>query len=140
MGIVGKLLEAGSEFDWISPLAAWVQDAMHGGGYTFIVEDSAGRVCAAVVRELRRAGISSWGAMVVDGRLLLTVEKRDAAAATDVLTDLGCTLANPAPRAARRGARRGAGRGAGRPAGRRLADDPFAVFDIFSGGDGHVGR
>ena len=89
--MLDRLLEAGTVFDWISPAWAALQDAAHGGGHSFVLGMSnlTGR---QVQKELRRAGVESWGLMIVGGLLLITVPKPQAAQAQAELDRLGVPI------------------------------------------------
>ena len=96
IAMIDKLMEVGSAPDWISPLAGYVGDALHGGGYTFLFP-----ACHMTPRDielmLRDKGVGTWGLMHVDGTTMLSVRKKDAARAYGILKAAGVPVENPPP-------------------------------------------
>ena len=68
-----KLLEWGTVFDWISPLIAEVQDITNGPAHTFLIPEDCGWSGRAIERLLRDQGIKTWGLMIADNMILITV-------------------------------------------------------------------
>lgn len=103
-------------FDWISPLLAAVQDVAHGGGFTFVIPEDCGQAGRAIARGLNRRGVKTWGLMIVNRQILVTVPHRQARYAARLLLRAGLpletipagTFEQPAP--ARTGRRAGARR------------------------------
>jgi len=93
--MIGKLLEAGSMFDWISPTLSIAQDLAHGGGHTFLIPQDAGFSGREVAKLLGDSGIQSWGHMIVNGTIMITVKPADAAQASEVLDGAGVPASGP---------------------------------------------
>lgn len=94
MDLIDKLLEGGSIFDWISPLVAAIQDVANGPHYTFLITDSAGMSGNELFRRLRQIGIGSWGHMIVNDTIMVTVKAADAARAYGLLNQLRVSTEN----------------------------------------------
>jgi hypothetical protein len=91
-----EILEFGSMFDWISPVLAMLGNVAHGGGYTFLIPmDYSAWTGREIERFLRGNGINTWGAMIVDGIIMITTEKQDAALASYLLEQSGIFVENP---------------------------------------------
>jgi hypothetical protein len=86
---VDDLLAVGTAVDWLSPVLAYLQDLLHGGGYTFAVPCDAGYSGGAIVDKLHERGIETWGHMIVNGRILFTVPAGQADQARAVLETEG---------------------------------------------------
>ena len=84
-----KLLAIGSAFDYITPAVAVVQDVTNGAHHTLLIPENCGRSGRSIERMLDRAGIDTWGAMVVNRRILLTVRAGDVGLAHRVLDRAG---------------------------------------------------
>ena len=84
----GKLLKLGTNLDWISPVAAVIQNVAN-DGYTFLITDAAGRTGMQVNLLLRRQGIKTWGRMIINGTLTISVPRNQAERAADILTRAG---------------------------------------------------
>ena len=82
-------LEVGTWFDWISPLLSVAGDVAHGGGRTFFVDQACGWTGGEIADLLRRRGIGSWGRMIVNRKIMLTVRKGDADRAARLLDGAG---------------------------------------------------
>jgi hypothetical protein len=76
--VLDKLLEFGTTFDWISPLIAEVNDMTNGPSHTFLIPEDCGWSGRAVERLLRDHGIKTWGLMIVDHMILITVRQAQA--------------------------------------------------------------
>ena len=119
--MIDKLLEIGAGFDWISPLAGIVGDAVHGPSHTFLIpHDSCPLSGREVELMLKRRGIKTWGAMIVDGTLMISVKAKDAGRAQAMLKGAGVPIENEVAQSTKR-SRNTAGR----------TGSPFSVFDIF---------
>ncbi len=118
--MIDKVLGAGASFDYLSPLVAILGDLAHGGGYTFLIaaSDMTPREIEAM---LRARGITTWGAMIVSGTLMISVRKQDAQRAYTILQAAGVPVENP-PKMAKSAPKRK------RP---ERAGSPFKVFEIF---------
>ena len=95
--MIDRFLAAGSTFDWISPLLAMIQDVVRGPSHTFLVDISQGWSGAEVDRILRRAGCRTWGGMIVDDVIMVTVGMDDATQGQRALLDAGCVPLNAKP-------------------------------------------
>jgi len=73
-----KLLEFGTTFDWISPLMAEIQDIANGPSHTFLIPEDCGWSGRAIERLLKDKGIKTWGLMIVDNMILVTVRQAQA--------------------------------------------------------------
>lgn len=72
---MADLLEIGSSLDWISPVAGWIGDVINGPSHTFLIPVGCGYSGNEIARMLRRRGVRSWGRMVVDGTIMVSVRK-----------------------------------------------------------------
>jgi hypothetical protein len=91
------LLEVGTMFDWISPVLSIAGDIANGGGYTLFIPQACGWTGGEVDRLLRRNGIKTWGKMIVNGFLMITVRPAQAEQARFVLNRAGVPLDNGSP-------------------------------------------
>ncbi len=73
-----KLLEFGTVFDWISPLIAEIQDRANGPSHTFLIPEACGWSGCGIEDLLRSHGIKTWGLMIVDHMILITVRLAQA--------------------------------------------------------------
>ena len=116
-----SILEVGASFDFLSPLAGIVGDAVHGPSHTFLIpHDSCPLSGREVELLLRRRGIKTWGLLVVDGTLMVSVKAKDAGRAQAMLKGAGVPIENEVAQSKKR-SRNTAGR----------TGSPFSVFDIF---------
>ena len=76
--MLDRLLEFGTVFDWISPLIAEVQDVTNGPAHTFLIPEDCGWSGRAVERLLKDQGIKTWGLMIADHMILITVRQAQA--------------------------------------------------------------
>jgi hypothetical protein len=76
--VLDKLLEFGTTFDWISPLMAEIQDIANGPSHTFLIPEDCGWSGRAIERVLKDKGIKTWGLMIVDNMILVTVRQAQA--------------------------------------------------------------
>ena len=121
--MLDKLLEVGSAFDWISPAAAFVQGAVNGPSHTFLIDHASCPLSGHEVEHLlRQRGVKTWGLMVVDGTLMITVKRNQAQWAQALLQKAGVPITNGLPAQKSRKLPRNAGRDKG---------SPFGVFGIF---------
>jgi len=98
--MLGQLLKLGMVFDWISPVAALVQNVVNGPSHVFAIPEQAGWRGADIERLLARYGISLWGRMVINGCLVFSVRQAQARWAEYVLQRAGLPIA-PGPIAKR---------------------------------------
>jgi len=89
------LLALGSVFDWISPLLAFAQNMGKGPTYTFLVPWSCGWSGRELKRLLKGRGVNSWGYMVIDNTITLTVQRRQANWTQCILDQSGIPVENP---------------------------------------------
>ena len=102
------LLQLGTVFDWISPTLNIAQNVAHGPSHTFLVPQDCGWTGMEVANLLRRRGIKTWGHMIVNGTIMLTVRETQTEFARYLLDQAGLLSgAEPAP-ASRPRSRRGA--------------------------------
>jgi hypothetical protein len=71
--MLDKLLELGSVFDWISPVAGMIQDRINGPAHTFLIPVDCGWSGFDIEHLLKRYGIKSWCRMIVNGHIMITV-------------------------------------------------------------------
>ena len=84
-----NILEFGATFDWISPVAAWVQDFANGPSHTFLLPHACGHSGLEIERMLRRKGVKTWGLMIVEDTLMVTVPLGQARLAAHILERAG---------------------------------------------------
>ena len=85
-------LEFLSTFDWISPLIALTETAIHGHGWTFYVDLDSGWTGAQCERLLRRKGVKVYGRCVAKGDAFFQVPKKQAEYAEYLLLQAGAPL------------------------------------------------
>jgi hypothetical protein len=76
--MLSKFLEFGTVFDWISPLVAMMQDIANGPSHTFFIPENCGWSGREIEHLLRRHGVATWGLMIVDHLIMLTVREAQA--------------------------------------------------------------
>lgn len=81
-----RILAAGSAFDWISPLYAYLLDATNGPSHTFLMPHDCGWAGIEIERLLREHEIRTWGLMIVKSTIMITVPLHQALMAQDILT------------------------------------------------------
>ena len=91
MGFIEDILEAGTVFDWVTPVAAIAQNAA-GDSFTFMVSDSAGMTARQVTNLLRSRGVRTRSHMVVNGHAMFTVPKRQRRYAADLMRAMGVSF------------------------------------------------
>ena len=98
--MIDPILEAGSTFDWISPLAGWLGDRLNGPSHTFLIPyDSCPLSGREIAWMLGKRGVKSWGHMVVSGTFMISVKLKDARRAQQLLEEAGVPIENPLPAA-----------------------------------------
>jgi hypothetical protein len=90
-----EILEAGTVFDWISPLLAIVQDIIRGPSHTFLIPYDCGWSGRDIARLLESYGVKSWGHMVVERTFMLSVSQNQAQWAHYLLERAGILVENP---------------------------------------------
>lgn len=94
--LIDTVLKIGATFDWISPTLSVVQDVLNGPSHTFLITRAG---CPLSGREinlmLSRRGIASWGYMVVDDTLMVSVCEADARQAEAALRNHKVPIQNP---------------------------------------------
>ena len=93
--MLDKLLEIGSWFDWISPVAAQIQDIANGPSHTFLIPEGSGWSGRDIDGMLRDHGVKTWGMMIVNHTLMLTVRDKQARWADYLLQRSAVPLLNP---------------------------------------------
>jgi len=91
MGFFEDVLEAGTVFDWVTPLTTITHSAT-GNDFTFMVSDSAGMTARQVTDLLRSRGIRTRGHMVVNGQAMFTVPKNQRRYAEDLMRGRGVSF------------------------------------------------
>jgi hypothetical protein len=92
VGMIDRLLEVGTCFDWISPVLAAVQGIANGPGHTFLFADDCGWSGSEVAGYLEDHGVKTWGHMVVDHTVMITVKETQARWSQYLLDRAGITL------------------------------------------------
>ena len=87
--MLDRLLELGTVFDWLSPLASIAGDVANGPSHTFMIPQACGWTGGEVAGLLRRNGIETWGHMIVNGHIMITVRKPQAHFARYLLQQAG---------------------------------------------------
>ena len=112
--MLDTILEAGSGFDWISPLAGILGDIMNGPSHTFLIPYGSSPLSGREIAwMLGKRGVKTWGLMIVSGTLMVSVRLNQARWAQHLLEQSGVPLENPLPaqtRKRRSGSRRMPGR------------------------------
>ena len=91
--MIDKLLEYGTIFDWISPLVAEIQDIANGPSHTFLIPEGCGWSGREIDNLLRNRGIKTWGLMIVDHLIMITVRQAQAWWAQTLLDREGIPIA-----------------------------------------------
>lgn len=87
--MLNEILKVGGIFDWISPLWAGIQDLRNGPSHTFFIPYGCGWSGNDVIRLLRSRGVNTWGHMVVNDQVMITVKKKQARWAAQVMDRSG---------------------------------------------------
>lgn len=78
-----QLLHAGSQFDFVSPIVACVQDALYGPSITFLIDEASCPWSVNQIQEyLEDHGIKTWGLLFApdaEGDVILVTVKREQA-------------------------------------------------------------
>jgi len=78
MSFLDTILKIGSYFDYWSPLIAGVQDIVNGPSRTFLIPDDCGKSGREIEQLLRRHGIKTWGLMIVNDTIMVSVRQKQA--------------------------------------------------------------
>ena len=96
--MLDRILEVGSAFDWISPLAGALGDFLNGPSHTFLIPYAASPLTGREIAwMLGKRGVKSWGHMIVDGTFMITVRLGQARWAQHLLEQAGVPIDNPLP-------------------------------------------
>ena len=76
--MIDKILSVGASFDWITPIASFMQDIANGPSCGFGLPADAGFSGRDVERLLKARGVKVWGLMVVDNLIIFRVRKAQA--------------------------------------------------------------
>lgn len=76
--MLDRFLDFGATFDWISPLAAMIQDVTNGPHHDFYVDRYAGWSGGEIKRLLKRHGVHVWGLMFLDDLIVFSVRQAQA--------------------------------------------------------------
>jgi len=82
-------LKAGKTFDWISPAAAITRELLGGPSHTFLIPVNCGWSGREIVRFLKKRGIKSWGHMIINNTITISVSKKQAVRAQVILSSMG---------------------------------------------------
>lgn len=97
--MLDELLELGTMFDWISPVLSFGQDLANGPSHTFMIPQDCGWTGGEIAGLLRKRGIKTWGHMIVNGQIMITVRETQYEFAQYLLDQAGLvTGAEPAAR------------------------------------------
>ena len=86
------MLEFLANFDWISPLTALVETAIHGHGWTFYLDLDSGWTGARCERLLRSKGVKVYGRCIANGDAFFQVPEKQAEWAEYLLLKAGAPL------------------------------------------------
>ncbi|MBN1402291.1 MAG: hypothetical protein JXA74_15735 [Anaerolineae bacterium] len=92
-----QIVHAANSLDWITPLAAEIQDLVQGPSYTFLIDDADALSAAEIQAHLEHHGLKVWGLMYDGDVLLLSVPQDKAEWAAYLLQKLGLPLLNGSP-------------------------------------------
>jgi hypothetical protein len=105
--MLDRFLEIGASFDWITPLASILSDALNGPSHTFLIPYGSSPLSGREIGwMLGKRGVKCWGLMVVGGTLMVSVRLNQARWAQHLLEQAGVPSENPAP-AQRKAGRQG---------------------------------
>ena len=86
------MLEFLANFDWISPLIALTETAIHGHGWTFYLDLDSGWTGARCEKLLRSKGVKVYGRCIANGDAFFQVPKKQAEYAEYLLLKAGAPL------------------------------------------------
>lgn len=87
--MIDKMLEAGTMFDWITPLWTFVQDWRNRPSSGFTVATDGGWSANAIQELLTSKGIKTWGWQIIDGVILFRLRAAQADWAVHVMDTNG---------------------------------------------------
>ena len=87
--MIDKLVEAGSTFDWITPLATWLQDFRNRPSVGYNVPVDGGWSAYAISDLLRAHGIKVWGLTIFQGTIMFRLRAAQAEYAQYLFTQNG---------------------------------------------------
>jgi len=93
--MLDEILAFGSTFDWISPLVGHAKNILNGPSHTFLIPYDRGWSGRAIAKMLGKRGVKSWGYMVVQDTLTLSVTERQAGWAQHLFDQAGIPVENP---------------------------------------------
>ena len=71
--MLDKILEIGTNLDWISPVAAIAQNIANGPSHTFLIPANCGRTGREIINLLRSRGVKTWGHMIINDTITISV-------------------------------------------------------------------
>ena len=82
-------MPGGTCFDWISPVLAILGNIARGPSTVFLVDMSCGYTGREVITYLRQYGVETWGHMIVNNYLTISVHESQADTARQLLAAAG---------------------------------------------------
>jgi hypothetical protein len=92
MSKIDTLLKIGSAFNWTSPIVAGIKDITNGPSHTFLIYENCGWSLNEIARLLHRHGIKTWGHMIVNNNIMITICKSQTAWARYLLSREGIPI------------------------------------------------
>ena len=115
--MLDKLLEFGTVFDWISPTLAIAQDLAYGPSHTFMIPAECGWSGREIANLLQQRGIKTWGHMIINGTIMISVRQTQTEFARYLLQKAGLPVdagsAQPSPSRSRQSASKSRSEGLG---------------------------
>ena len=90
-----SLLDILTIFDWITPTVAGIQDVVYGPSHTFLIPEASGYSGREILNLLHDHGVKTWGAMIVNDTLMITVRQSQAKWGDYLLQRAAVPLFNP---------------------------------------------
>jgi hypothetical protein len=90
--MLDRLLEFGGTFDWITPLAAFIEDALNGPPAHFGVPPGASGMQRDITRLLKGHGVRVWGFILASDVFMFSVPKAQADWASYLLQRAGVPI------------------------------------------------
>ena len=84
-----SIVRIGASLDWISPLAAIAQDLANGPSHTFLIPTNCGRTGREIINLLRIRGVKTWGHMIINDTITISVPESQAVWAQRLLAWAG---------------------------------------------------
>lgn len=69
------LLKFGTCFDWISPVAAIINNIRNGPAVTFLISVNCGWTGREIANYLRQNGVETWGHMIINDTFTISVRE-----------------------------------------------------------------